>query len=284
MRIPVHIAEKLLLLSKGEKIPSGSAKHSLIDELVAEGILERNGRINKTLRLHNSNSLKTYLQNQYSISDLSLYIEASNKENISRSELVSVSSDSKHFQVRTFKGFLVNCYFPLQTILNDKPFTLNPVDGTFQFIYDFEQFIPSPDITVVGIENAENFRQIAQQKYLFTDIKPMFVSRYPQNQSKDLIKWLQTIPNNYLHFGDFDFAGVGIYLNEFKKHLADKASFFVPDNIDELIKEFGNRKRYDQQKIKFDIKSLAEIKLIELIETIHKFKKGLDQEIFTKKN
>lgn len=278
MRIPVHIAEKLLLLSQGEKIPSGSAKHALINELVTEGILERNGRINKTLKLHDSNSLKTYLHNRYSISDLSLYIETSNKENISRSELVSVSSDSKLFQVRTFKGFLVNSYSPLQTTLNDKPFSVNPVEGTFQFIYDFEKFIPSPDITIIGIENAENFRHLAQQKYLFSDIKPLFVCRYPQNQSKDLIKWLQTIPNNYLHFGDFDFAGIGIYLNEFKKHLADKATFFVPDNIDDLIKEFGNKKRYNEQKINFDVKTISESKLLKLIDTIHKCRKGLDQE------
>ena len=171
MIIPLHIAEKLLLLSKGEKIPSGSAKHSLIDELVAEGILERNGRIKKILKLHDSNSLKTYLQNRYSIRDLSLYIDASNKENVSRSELVSLSSDSKLFQIRTFKGFLVNCYFPIQATLNGKQITLNPVDGTFQFIYDFEKFILSPDITIVGIENPENFRNIDKQKYLFADIK-----------------------------------------------------------------------------------------------------------------
>jgi hypothetical protein len=282
MRIPVHIAEKLILLSQGERIPSGSAKHSLIDELVTEGILERSGRINKTLKLHSSDSLKIYLHNRYSISDLSLYIEASNNENISRSELVAVSSDSKLFQVRTFKGFLVNCYSPLQSTLDSKPIILNPVEGTFQFIYDFEKFIPSADITIVGIENPENFRHISKQKYLFNDIKPLFVSRYPQNQSKDLIKWLQTIPNSYLHFGDFDFAGIGIYQNEFKKHLADKATFFVPDNIDELIKEFGNKKRYDEQKINFKAKSIFEVRLLKLIDLIHKYKKGLDQEIFTK--
>ena len=91
---------------------------------------------------------------------------------------------------------------------------LYPTEGTFQFIYDYERFILPADITIVGIENPENFRQISQQQYLFKDIKPLFVCRYPQNQSKDLLKWLQSIPNSYLHFGDFDLAGIGIYLNE----------------------------------------------------------------------
>jgi hypothetical protein len=283
MKISVHIAEKLLQLLQGESIPSGLAKHSLIDDLVLEGIIERKGRIQKSLWLSDKKALITYLQNNYSINDLQQYIEVSKKESVTRSELVAVSSDSKLNAVRTFKGFLVNCYSPISTILNGKQFLINPVDGTFQFIYDFEMFSLSTDITIVGIENPENFRHIDKQKYLFNDIKPLFVSRYPQNQSKDLIKWLQTIPNNYLHFGDFDFAGIGIYLNEFKKHLSDKATFFIPNNIDELIKEFGNKKRYDEQKINFDSNTISQTKLLKLIETIHLRRKGLDQEILISK-
>lgn len=279
MKVPVHIAEKLLQLSQGESIPSSLGKHPLIEDLVLEGIIQRKGRIQKTLLLLDNKALNTYLQNNCSINDLQQYIQISKKESVTRSELVAVSGDSKLTGVRSFKGFLINCYSPIQGTLDGKQFTLNPVDGTFQFIYDFEKFSLSEDITIVGIENPENFRHIDKQKYLFNDIQPLFVSRYPQNQSKDLIKWLQAIPNNYLHFGDFDFAGIGIYLNEFKKHLLGKATFFVPDNIDELIQGFGNKKRYDEQKINFAVKTISETKLLKLIETIHLRRKGLDQEI-----
>jgi len=282
MKVPVHIAEKLLQLSQGESIPSSLAKHSLIDDLVLEGIIERKGRIQKSLSLPDKKALHTYLQNNCSINDLQQYIQVSKKEEVTRSELVAATSNSKHTGVRSFKGFLVNCYSPIQATLNEKQITVNPVDGTFQFIYDFEKFTVSPDITIVGIENPSNFRHIDKQKDLFSDIKPLFVSRYPQNQSKDLIKWLQSIPNNYLHFGDFDFAGIGIYLNEFKKHLADRTSFFVPEHIDKLIADFGNKKRYDIQKINFEVKSIREGNLLQLINTIHKYRKGLDQEILIK--
>lgn len=280
MKVPVHIAEKLLQLLQGESIPSSLAKHSLIDDLVVEGIIERKGRIKKSLFLSNNKALLTYLQNNCSINDLHQYIQISNQENVLRSDLVAVSSNSKLVKVRTFKGFLVNCYSPIYATLDGKQITINPVTGTFQFIYDFEKFIVSPDITIIGIENPENFRHIDRQKHLFKDIKPMFISRYPQNQSKDLIKWLLSIPNDYLHFGDFDFAGIGIYLNEFNKHLADRTKFFIPDNIDKLIADFGNKKRYDEQKINFKIKSIQEEKLLHLIDIIHKYRKGLDQEIF----
>jgi hypothetical protein len=279
MKVPIHIAEKLLQLSQGEIIPSSMAKHSLIDDLVLEGIIERKGRIKKSLLLSDNKALHTYLQSNCSINSLQQYIQISKQENVLRSDLVAASADSKLKVVRTFKGFLVNCYSPIQVILNGNQITLNPVDGTFQFIYDFEKFILSPDITVVGIENPENFRHIDKQKYLFSDIKPLFVSRYPQNQSKDLIKWLQSIPNNYLHFGDFDFAGIAIYLNEFKKHLGGRTTFFVPENIDKLIADNGNKKRYDEQKINFEVKSIQEVNLVQLINMIHKYRKGLDQEI-----
>lgn len=217
MKIPVHIAEKLVQLSQGEIIPSGVTKHALIDELVSERIIERTGRIKKKLQLTNANTLFLYLQTKYGINDLKKYIEVSQKENVKRNELVEISSNSKLKQVRTFKGFLLNSGVPVQATLNGKATTLNFTNGTFQFIYDFENFVPAKNITIVGIENPENFRFIEKQKHLFKEIQPLFVSRYPQNQSKDLIKWLQSIPNHYLHFGDFDFAGIGIYLNEFKK-------------------------------------------------------------------
>lgn len=178
---------------------------------------------------------------------------------------------------------MINSYIPIQATLDTKATTLNFTDGIFKFIYDFENFVPEQNVTIVGIENPENFRFINKQKHFFKDIKPLFVSRYPQNQSKDLIKWLQSIPNKYLHFGDFDFAGIGIYLNEFKKYISGKATFFVPNDIDNLISKYGSKERYNQQKINFATDTIQEEKLLHLIKTIHKFKKGLDQEILIRK-
>ncbi|MFP5040926.1 hypothetical protein [Parasediminibacterium sp. JCM 36343] len=279
MKIPLHIAEKLLLLLNGKAINGSEARHILIDDLVTEAILERKGRIKKTLTLRNSQSLHLYLQNQCAITDLATYIETLKNENASRADFVTVSADSKLKAVRTFKGFLVNSYLPIQATLNNKPFTIHPQEGSFSFVYDFETFIPSIETTIVGIENPENFRYIKRQQYLFKNITPLFISRYPQNQSKDLIKWLQRIPNTYLHFGDYDFAGIGIYVTEFKKHLKEKATFFIPENIELLLKEYGNKERYNQQKINFNLALIHEPNLQMLINLLNQHKKGLDQEI-----
>lgn len=282
MKLPLNIAEKLMLLVNGEKIPASKFKHSIVQDLISEGIIHKPGKRKSTIQLVEKQQLKLYLQNHYAVKDLHNYIETFKKENLIRADIVSVAADSKSKPVRTFKGFLVNCYYPILATLKGQPITISPVNGTFNFIYDFENFIPEQDVTIVGIENSENFRHIDKQEYLFQNIKPLFVSRYPQNQSKDLIKWLKLIPNNYLHFGDFDFSGIGIYIHEFKKHLDNKATFFTPVSIDSLIKNLGSQKRYNEQKINFDLAKIKEENVLQLIESIHRHKRGLDQEVFVK--
>ncbi len=83
-----------------------------------------------------------------------------------------------------------------------------------------------------------------------------------------------------MHFGDFDIAGIGIYLNEYKKHLSEKATFFIPENIKSTLRKNGNRDRFDNQKINFKIDKIQESKILDLIELIKKEKKGLDQEYY----
>jgi len=281
-KIPLNIAEKLLLLQQGAIISASSAKHAVIDEFVDENIVQRTGRVQKRLSVLNNDRLKVFLHNKFGINDLDKYIETLKKEEATRTDFVNIASNSKLKKVRTFKGFLVNSYSPIQAGINRNSILINPEIGTFTFVSDFESFEIPSNITIVGIENPENFRYIEKQKYLFENIMPLFVCRYPQNQTKDLINWLQSIQNPYLHFGDLDFAGISIYLNEFKKHLGNRATFFVPDDAKELLERYGNRGLYDNQKSHFSIEEIEEIKLNHLITIIHKYKKGLEQEIFIK--
>jgi hypothetical protein len=177
----------------------------------------------------------------------------------------------------------VSCFEPIETTLCGEPVTVRPQPGLFTFIYDFERFLPSADITVVGIENPENFRFLETQKYLFPGIRPLFVSRYPQ--SSDLVRWLQRIPNPYLHFGDFDFAGIRIFLNEYRKHLGTKAQFFIPGNIDALVGKYGNRKLYNAQLHQApDISAIDDPLIQGLIAVLHAHRKGLEQEILINQN
>lgn len=278
MTLPLALAEKLLLLLQGEKLPASKVKHALINDLTAEGIITdwRVGRTKSVLLVTNAIALKDFLYNRYAIPDLNAYVRAAKEKEASRARFVEVASDSKAGKSRTFKGFLINSYEPVSVMLHGTPLVIQPAEGTFQFIFDYENFLPASDTVIIGIENAENFCSIKKQHYLFPDVRALFVCRYPQNQSKDLIKWLQKIPNPYWHFGDYDFAGINIYQQEYKKYLGDKASFFVPQNFEELLRKYGNRNLYDLQKLNASGWRGDELEI--LIGLLHKYKKGLEQE------
>jgi len=278
MMLPLAIAEKLQLLIMGEQLPASRLKHTIITEMIAEGIISERiaGRTKNTLFISGVAAFHNYLYNKWAIISLEDYIQILKNANATRAELVQVSSDSKSLARRTFKGFLVNSYMPVEATLNDDHITIRPPPGTFQFIYDFEKFVPANDVVIVGVENAENFAFVNKQRYLFPNVKTLFVSRYPQGQSRDMIRWLQSIRNPYVHMGDYDFAGINIYLQEYKKHLGERASFFIPGNIELLIEKYGNKALYDQQQL--NTADYFEKNILQLVALIHKHKKGMEQE------
>ena len=85
-----------------------------------------------------------------------------------RSEQASDTGNSKLVTSRSCPGFLVNSYEPITCSLNGKQLVVNPQEGTFLFITDWQSFTIPTDVTIVNIENMENFRFIRQQKALFT--------------------------------------------------------------------------------------------------------------------
>ena len=159
---------------------------------------------------------------------------------------------------------------------------LTPVWGEEAKIYQKnpdEFYIPS-DVTVVGVENGENFCRIRSQKYLFGDNKVLFVSRYPQ--SADLREWLIKIPNRYIHFGDFDLAGICIYQSEFYKFLGDRAGFLIPEDIEERLKSV-NAGLYDTQYLRYKNLNIIDSRLNGLVEMIHHYGRVYEQEGYIEK-
>jgi len=278
MKPPLGIAKKIMRLASGEIIPKSQVQHPFVERMIEEGVvhIKATGRSKKHLFIREQEILYNYLKN-LGINDLSEYIDKLSSEKLTRAEAVKISSDSKLKSIRTFRGFPINCYSPIEAKLNDTFVLLEPSEGLFSFIYDFECFIPNKGVTIIGVENPENFRYITRQTHLFKNVKPLFVSRYPQ--SKDLIAWLILIPNRYLHFGDFDFEGINIYYNEFEKHLKERATFFIPDNIEDMLKMYGNRELYDRQFSRVMTKVTDE-RILRLVSLMHKYKKCLEQEVF----
>lgn len=237
----------------------------------------------KSWRARNCESLRFYLNDTCGLRDLDKSLSIAIADSVSRSAQVQAFGDSKFKSCRSFKGFMVNCYHTLHCTLNGKPIQLHPQEGIFSFIYDFESFCIPEDAIVVGIENFENFRYIREQEFFFkkniSGSSPLlFVSRYPQIQHSDLIKWLKVIPNRYIHFGDLDLAGVKIYLTEYFPYLGQRSSFLIPLDYDDRIAA-GSTERYNMQ-LQFSELANVDPRLMPLISSIHRHHRGYDQEGF----
>ena len=274
------ISASIQAMMAGEQVAGSKLNGNLLSELMAEGLLlviARGSR--KSYRARDIEALKRYLIDK----DESFRMLEANAAD-SRASMAAETGNSKLVSVRSCPGFPINSYEPIECSLQGKPFMVNPQEGSFLFVTDWETFVIPGEVIVMGIENMENFRMIRQQRSFFEDYlkvhgmsgKILFVSRYPQ--SLDLRKWLISIPNHYIHFGDYDLAGINIFLSEFQQYIGkDRSSFLIPDDIELRLKS-GSKSRYDEQYNRFkDMKSDSQ-EIQHLIELIHQERKGYDQE------
>ena len=280
MKLSTSIASKLLALQNGLTLPESKLRHPVVTAMLDNGVLKKRiqGKTKVHIFLPEKTTLSNFLFNHCGISDLEAYIANADREDLTRGEAINLASNSKLKVIRTFKGFLLNSYSPITGTLNNKNVRISSLDGTFTFLNSFESFVPNAGFTIIGIENPENFRWIEKQKKLFKGLEPIFVSRYPQ--SSDLIRWLNSINNPYLHFGDFDFAGINIYWNEYKKVLKDRATFLVPEDIELRLAAHGNRALYDRQTLLVKKSEIREEPVLRLLSLMDQYKKGLEQEVY----
>lgn len=287
MRLSDGLLKKIRLLLAGEAVPASSLNADWVDILVEEGVLVREFlKSRKRYRISDRNAFVSALEDiderfrNAGFLDGNLEIIAA-----SRSGQAAETGNSKAVTCRSCPGFPVNSYEPIVCQLNGREYIVAPEPGTFVFISDWRNFRIPEIVTVIGIENMENFRLIREQKPFLdalTEGGPiLFVSRFPQ--SKDLGEWLKGIPNRYIHFGDFDLAGVSIYETEFAAHLrgnegeSRRCSMFIPGDVEGRLRS-GVRKRYDDQLPKYTSLSSPDPEVQRLITLIHKYRRGYDQE------
>lgn len=276
--LTLSAARKVLKMLNGESVPRSMLAKSLAEELLEEGLLIQTSRGSRgSFRIQDVEGCRIFMAQRYGIrGSLEEWVEImTRQEDVSRAVQVAATGNSKARKVRSFRGFLVNSYARIEAAMRGETFTVQPVQGTSLFIEDYEHFRIPEDVVVVGMENGENFQRIRHQQYLFRGMKVLFVSRYPQ--SADLRTWLQMIPNRYLHFGDFDWAGIHIFLNEFYAFLGERAEFFVPADVEERLKN-GNRRLYDSQYARYRHMEVADKRLLPLVEMIRRYEKGYEQE------
>lgn len=269
------ISASIQALIAGEQVAGSRLSSKLLDELIAEGLLSVSTRgSRKSYRARDIEALKRFLMDR----DESYRMLEVNVSD-SRASMAVKTGNSKLVKVRSCPGFPVNTYEPITCMLNDDEIVINPRAGSFLFITDWKAFVIPEDVIVVGVENMENFRMIRQQRALFESEtgkhRFLFVSRYPQ--STDLPSWLQTIPNSYVHFGDFDLAGIHIFMTEFHQKISHRSSFLIPADIEKRLQN-GSQERYDNQFSKYGHLKCDDDRVQHLINLINKYHRCYDQE------
>lgn len=280
MKITASLIDRLIRLRMGETLPSSAIRGEWVEELLRDGVLISCSHGSRRSIMASSpqdleQSLK-YIDERLGNLDKMKNLLSSEA---SRSEQATETGNSKLVSVRSCPGFPVNSYEPITCCLNGRQIIINPEEGSFVFIADWQSFSVPKDVLVVNIENMENFRLVRQQQALFSSMFPgkqiLFVSRYPQ--SSDLRSWLQTVSNQYVHFGDFDLAGINIFLTEFHKYLGERAVFLIPQDIEGRL-QHGSSERYNAQYQRFKNLSSDIPSLQRLINMINKYHRCYDQE------
>lgn len=281
IKVTSRLIENLRDIINGKSVAFSSLPKSLTLPLIQEGLLSIKAHgSKKSLRTNNPEALKSALPTyNEALSDLDsaeFLIEAH-----SRADQASLSGNSKLRSERSCPGFLINAYDKIDYQINGKILTLNLSEGSAMYIADWQNFIVPEDILIVGVENMENFLRIREQRKLVDSFlaaeerNVLFVARYAF--SSDLMHWLGRIPNRYLHFGDFDLAGISIFLSQFKPYVGNRGSFMIPADIESRISH-GSKERYDIQYAKYSTLTSTDPQLRFLISLIHRCRRCYDQE------
>ena len=177
MSVRAYIKELL----DGKTIASSRIPGGLLEKYIAEGLLSVSVHgSRKSVRARDIEAFRQYLIDEDERNRV-LMLEGAD----SRASLAAETGNSKLMAVRSCPGFPVNAYEPIECTLNGNSIVLNPPVGSFAFICDWKSFSVPADVTVVGIENMENFRMVHRQKAFFEKEigkrRFLFVSRYPQS-------------------------------------------------------------------------------------------------------
>lgn len=190
------------------------------------------------------------------------------KSATTRSELVNEKNHSKSKKISPQNGLYVNgnC-----EILGVK---LPLFDKSAVFLKEIP--VIDENILVVVVENFENLIFWENQLNYFQKENILFIFR-----NKMMLEFIKGIKNRIIYFGDFDLAGINIFQTQVLKRNAN-IKFFIPNNIENLIEEYGSRELFSKQFNKYKNIRSKDDNMQNLINLIIKHQKGLEQEFFIK--
>ena len=217
------------------------------------------------------------------IEDLDYFIEEENEPK-SRDEIADNYSHTKRVESKSFNGLMISVFDKLEVNYNDKKQYFYALEGSGLFLHYTSKLQLDDDVIVVGVENPQVVWYINNYKHLFENDKKYLFLCISEYKTTYQYKWLESFSGEYIHFGDFDLAGINIYLNTIVPKLkkAKSHSFLIPDNIYEIIKKKNYMLDYSNQTKYLNITSKEDKNLQKLIEFIKSHKITIEQEDLSK--
>ena len=279
-KVSIKDAEALLAVFNGKYVREsafGKTGKVVLEEMRANGIVDikRENARTRSITLKNAQAFQNYVTKELGANTLGSYIEAMQLENPTRSDLTDLGEDDKLRSINPKSGMHINSPDTLEVIINGQTIRLDFPTGCALFVGKNSCMELAPDILIVGVENFENLTLSLKERALFPiDKKIVFIERGPVLQ-----QFLLNVPNQYMHFGDFDLPGIAIYQNEFAPITKDRGRFFIPLDI-EILLENGSSVLHETHLAKYGTLKGVDPELEALIALIKKKKKRLAQEYF----
>ena len=271
------------LLEEGS-ITKGKLKNKeLVEGLKQNGavVVVRKTPSRYTIKLRKYENVFLFLQqNNYNISyieEIESYIEDVLQRSASRDTLQKYHSNTKAKSSPSLTGLYVASLENIEIKLDDEVVNIPPQNGMGHFLFYTQKIELFEDTIIVGVENYQIIWFAQKYSRFFEGKKVLFVFINAANAYP--LQWIEDKENEYIHFGDYDLAGVNIYLNKVLPRLkkAKSHSMLIPNNIEELLSKSKNSDLYRDQ-IGYKNLITSDEKINNLIKLIHKYKRGFEQE------
>jgi len=235
-------------------------------------------RSRKYIDLVNEENIFLFLRNyDYlidSVEELDNYIEIFFDKKVPRDTIQQYHNNSKAKTSKSMHGLYLSSLQKLDITLDGNTICILPNDGLGYFFFHTQKVEVSKSTVIVGVENYQVVWFAKRYEKFFDKPNILFVYK-----SAYMLEWISTLENEYIHFGDYDLAGVNIYLNTIVPRLVKSKthSMFIPENIEQLIEKHGISELYEKQKQYKNLRT-DDAEITCLIEIITRFKKGFEQE------
>ncbi|MDF1875565.1 hypothetical protein JHD48_07445 [Sulfurimonas sp. SAG-AH-194-I05] len=209
-----------------------------------------------------------------SMDEIDRYIEEIFDTKASRDTVQKWHNSSKAKDSKSLKGLYVSSLNTVDIKLNDATVSIIPNNGLGYFLFYTQKIELFDDTVIVGVENYQVIWFAKKYKQFFEGNNILFVVKTPY-----MLEWISSLENEYIHFGDYDLAGINIYLNTIIPRLKNSKqySMFIPNNIEYLIQKHGDYELYEKQKNIYALVT-SDIKINNLINMIRTNKKSIEQE------